>query len=335
MAAWLPPGRGKGPAVCAFRALFPGVRERGALRMRRPIIGAACNALRRAPLVGIALACALPGTPPARATPKSDARCCRLIRTDFGYLWLAPHDIPLGMKAGNQVARAAKELFRVPHVRFAIVDARHTKYRWGATRPDGLAVYPWSFVHGTNYVAVQPPNAILPHEMGHDLLRRYAIPSTHPGQYGTDAPDWLDESVAVAFEAPEDRAVRRCEASALLKSGALIPLRRFLAMDHPDLAANRRALAGSGTGGLVFDSSASKDTPAFYAMSIAFPEYLAASTRSPAALAELVDTVRAGRAVGEWMSSRLGAPGQALDLDKLDRSFSAWLGSDARYRCHP
>jgi hypothetical protein len=279
-------------------------------------------------LIGIVLASALQGAP-----PRSEARCCKLVRTRFGYVWLAPRDVPLGIKTGDEVARAAREVLRIPNARFAIVDSRHSKYHWADTTRDGLAVYPWSYVHGTEYVAVQPPNSILPHEIGHDLLKRYLIPATHPGQYGTDAPDWLDEAVAVAFEEPDDQAQRRCEASSLLKSDGLIPLRRFLAMVHPDLAANKKALAGARTHTFVFDSSASKDTPAFYAMSIAFPEYLAAGTHSPAILAETIEAFRAGRPLDEWLPARLGGSGQDAGIDKMDRSFLEWLRSDSRYRC--
>jgi hypothetical protein len=279
-------------------------------------------------LIGIVLASGLPSAP-----LNSETRCCRLVRTSFGYVSLAPRDVSLGIRTGNEVARAAREILRIPDARFAIVDARHSKYHWADTTPDGLAVYPWSFVHGTDYVAVQPPNSVLPHEIGHDLLRRYVIPATHPAQYGTDAPDWLDEAVAVAFETPEDQAQRRCEASSLLKSNALIPLRRFLTMDHPDLAANQKALAGGPARTFVFDSSASKDTPAFYAMSIAFPEYLAVSTHSPAVLAEVIDAFRAGRSLEEWLPTRLRASSQDFGIEKMDQSFSGWLRSDTRYQC--
>src|SRR4051812_8957294 len=259
---------------------------------------------------------------------RSEARCCRLVRTSFGYVSLAPRDIALGIETGNEIARAAKAVLRIPHARFAIVDARRSKYHWADTTPDGLAVYPWAFVHGTQYVAVHPPNSILPHEIGHDLLRRYVIAATHSGQYGTDAPDWLDEAVAVAFEAPQDQAQRRCEASSLLKSNALIPLHRFLTMDHPDLAANQSAQADGPTRTFTFDSSASKDTPAFYAMSIAFPEYLAAGTHSPAVLAEVIDAFRAGRSLDEWLSARVSGGSQDFGIEKMDRSFLEWLGSD-------
>jgi hypothetical protein len=68
-------------------------------------------------------------------------------------------------------------------------------------------------------------------------------------------------------------------------------------------------------------------------MSIAFPEYLAASTHSAAALAELVDAVRAGKPVNEWISARAGTADQGFDIEKMDQSFSRWIGSDTRYQC--
>ena len=225
----------------------------------------------------------------------SEARCCRLTQTSFGYVSLPHRDVKTGVKVGEEVGRVARSLLGLATLRFAIVDAAHSKYHWSETAPDGLPVYPWYFVHGVDYLATQPPNSVLPHEIGHDLLRRYVIPDSHPGQYGTDAPDWLDEAVAIAFEPAEDQTQRRCEASTLLQERALIPLGRFLTMTHPDLAKRRSAPAGLRATTLTLDSSTSRDTPAFYAMSMAFPEYVAARTQSASAFADMIRAYRDGR----------------------------------------
>ena len=261
----------------------------------------------------------------------AEENCCRTIRTDFGEIFVADQDVSLAMEFGTHVSRKAKEVLRLTDVRFTIVDANRSKYKWADTTPEGLAVYPWRFVHGTNYVALQPPNSILPHEMAHDLLNRYLIPNTRTGQYGTDAPDWIDESVAIAFELPEDKAQRRCEASSFLRSARLIPLHRFLTMDHPDLTSIRKADATARD--FVFASTMSEDTPAFYAMSLAFPEYVSEKTQSASVLADLIDGFRKGVPPTQWILSRLASPDRSYDIQEVERDFIAWLGSSKDYEC--
>lgn len=262
---------------------------------------------------------------------QAKARCCKSIRTGFGEIFVAKKDVSLAQELGNHVSRKAKDVLRLGDIRFTIADARHSKYKWADTTSEGLAVYPWKFVHGTNYVALQPPNSILPHEMAHDLLSRHLVANTRTGQYGTDAPDWIDESVAVAFDLPEDKAQRRCEASALLRSAKLIPLPRFLTMQHPDLVSIRGADPAARD--FVSDGTMSKETPAFYAMSLAFPEYLSAKTLSASVLADAIHAFQSGLPSSHWVVSRLASAGGGHSIQEVERDFLDWLGSSQDYRC--
>ncbi|MFL6858622.1 MAG: hypothetical protein ACJ8EB_12045 [Allosphingosinicella sp.] len=261
------------------------------------------------------------------------ARCCKALRTSFGYLQVDRRDVPAATKAGNAISRSARDILEISDVQILIVDKRHTKYRWGDSTPSGLPVYPWSFAHGTVDLRKNPPDDILPHEIGHDLFRRYVVPETVAGEYGTAAPDWLDESVAVAFEAPEQKAGRRCEASRLSTSGALFPVHRFLTMAHPDSAAAPAPQAAGDARAFVRSTSVSQDTPAFYAMSIAFPEYLVARTGSTAILAELARASRTGVSLESRILSRVAGAGRQFDPEELNRDFLLWLASDKRYQC--
>jgi hypothetical protein len=262
-----------------------------------------------------------------------EARCCRSARTDFGYLQVDRADVAVATKVGSEVRGAAQDVLGIVNARFLIVDSRHSRYRWGDSTPSGLPVYPWSFAHGTVDLRVKPPDEILPHEIGHDLFRRYLIPSTRAGQYGTDAPDWLDESVAVAFEAPEQKAQRRCEASRLLGSGALIPIDRYLTMSHPDLAATPRAPNADRAGTFNLSSSVSAETPAFYAMSIAFYEYLVARTGSPSILAELARPSHDRQSIEQRLIARTADGRPRYGLEQMNEDFLHWLASDKRYQC--
>src|SRR5438270_5043663 len=106
------------------------------------------------------------------APVQSKDLCCKIISTGYGRISVEKRDVPLATTMCNHIERVARNVLRLTAVHFVIVDGAHHKYHWGDTSPDGLAVYPWRFVHGTDYLATQPPNSILPHEVGHDILRR-------------------------------------------------------------------------------------------------------------------------------------------------------------------
>lgn len=259
-----------------------------------------------------------------------EARDLRLTRTDFGYLQLAPRDVDRASEIGRAVRLMAREILGIADARFLIVDRRHSKWRWGDTTPRGLPVYPWKFARDSLTVA-QPPDDILAHEIGHDLFRRHVVPSTRPGQYGTDAPDWLDESVAIAFEDSDQKAQRRCEAFRHLKSGTLIPIDRYLTMEHPDLAAT----PGDADRSRDFASSpdVSALTPAFYAMSLAFFEYLVDRTGATSILGDIGRIAEKGEAPDRWIRSRISGTHSTDSAASLNQDFVTWLAADERYRC--
>lgn len=259
-----------------------------------------------------------------------EARNLRLTRTDFGYLQLAPRDVDRAAEIGRAVQLMAREILGIADVRFLIVDRRHSKWRWGDTTSRGLPVYPWRFANGAVPVG-QPPDDILAHEIGHDLFRRHVVPGTRPGQYGTDAPDWLDEAVAIAFEDAEQKAVRRCEAFRHLKSGTLISIDRYLTMEHPDLAATP-ADAGQSRD-FASSPSVSALTPVFYAMSLAFFEYLADRTGSTSILGDIGRMARKGEAPDRWIKIKIAGTHSENSAAILNQDFVTWLSADARYRC--
>lgn len=261
-----------------------------------------------------------------------EARNLRLTRTDFGYLQLAPRDVDRAAEIGGAVQRMAREILGIADVRFLIVDRRHTKLRWGDTTPRGLPVYPWRFARDSVTVA-QPPDDILAHEIGHDLFRRHVVPSTRPGQYGTDAPDWLDESVAIAFEDAEQKAERRCEAFRHLKAGTLISIDRYLTMEHPDLAATPSDGDAGQSRDFVSSPTVSALTPVFYAMSLAFFEYLVDRTGSFSILGDIGRIANKGEAPDRWIKIKIAGTRSEDSAAILNQDFVTWLSADERYRC--
>jgi len=265
-------------------------------------------------------------------TPEvSEDNCCRIIVTSFGEIQVPERDVTLALEYGSHIRQAAKTFLRINRISILIVDKNRTSLRWGNTTESGLAVYPWAFARGDIFVAENPPDEILSHEVGHDIMRRYLVPNTLAGQYGTDAPDWLDEAVAVSFEVPTDKAVRRCDASFLLTTGGLIPIRRFLRMNHPSLTNGNGRVRASDS--IVYSSEIQPDTRAFYFMSLAFPEYLTEKLGNAAILREAIDSFKLGEPMDKWTLRRLRGSGKVKNAEQLDTDFQDWLRMSVAYHC--
>lgn len=265
-------------------------------------------------------------------SPVCSAQTNDLIRTDFGYVRFAAGDIARATEIGMEVHRTALDVLGID-VRFAMVDRALTKSDWGDTTTLGVPVYPWTFANGVVDLSVQPPDHILAHEMGHDLFRRHLVPSSQPNQYGTDAPDWLDEAVAIAFESADQKAERRCDTYRHLAAGTLISLDRFLDMDHPDLEPSPSAVDGNRKEDFALEISVSPDTPAYYAMSFAFHEYLVDRLGSRSVLGEIARAFVSGAGLEGWIIHRAKFPLPVKNIVQMERDFLSWIRSHQSYHC--
>jgi hypothetical protein len=258
--------------------------------------------------------------------------CCKVVATSFGLLRVKKKDLATATFYGDQIAAAAQTFLRLKKIGILIVDGSLPGYRWGqVSMKERLPSYPWHFVDGTRYLAKYPPNEILPHEIGHDLVRLYFVPNTKAGRYGTDAPDWLDEAVAVSFEMPADKVQRRCQARSLLEEGRLIPLSRFLAMTHPSRMAADVDTRGSAN--IVYRSTAPRDTPEFYSMSLAFSEYFAAVREDPGVLVDFLKAFSEGKALDLWAVQAAAEHRRITSIENLDADFRSWIRKAESYRC--
>lgn len=232
------------------------------------------------------------------------------------------------MAEGDAAYSAARDILAIPDARFAIIDADYTAARWGDRSPDGAPIYVWRF-RKANSRALAPPAYLLRHEIGHDLFIRYLVPSTRSGQYGGDAPDWLDEMAAVAFEGEMLRTNRRRAAARYAREAQLIRLRTFLTMVHPEMAAGSIP-AWSDQQVTVFEAL-SDQTPQFYTIACAFYDYLVSRTGNAAIVAELAAAFRNGADLDQWIIVRTGHGDRASGMEALNADFLAWIASDARY----
>ncbi len=254
-----------------------------------------------------------------------------VARTDstFGYVEVSAADTKSAIDEGQAAQAAARDVLALPDVRFGIADLGGKNAEWVNLAADGKPVYTWVFSKKAGDQKPAPPSYMLRHEIGHDLFIRYLAPSSTGDQYGGDAPDWLDEMAAVAFEGTALTASRRRDAARYAREATLMPLGRFLTMTHPEFAS--RPPPDSSRQTVRIRLASSEDTPRFYAMSRAFYDFLVDRTKSPSIVAELAAAFRKGERLDRWILSRTGQGGRTGDLGALNAEFLAWIALDQRY----
>lgn len=237
------------------------------------------------------------------------------VKTGFGYVLVAPEDVPAAVKEGYAAQLAARKIFLLKNVTFAVVEEGSGDVRWGGTK-DGLKIYTWTFPHGPRRFEPRPAITLLRHEIAHDLFDRL-VPTTSRGQYGTDAPDWLDEMASVAFEGIDLRLSRRRDAS----SNGLLPLTTLLRMTHPERG--RQVVREAGQDFAAGPASSDQTIP-FYATVSCFYEFLSEKTGHAGIVAELAGAFKRGEDLELWLLDRLDY-GKRGSLEQMNADFLRWF----------
>lgn len=252
------------------------------------------------------------------------------LATEFGRVKVDEADLAAAIAEGNAARAAARAVLGLPDARFEIVEAEASDAAWGSETREGRPLYSWAFRKSADGRSMPPPSFLLRHEIGHDLFIRYLVPSTRNGQYGGDAPDWLDEMAAIAFEGEALRAGRRGAAVRYIREKRLIPLGRFLEMQHPEAAAGP-VPASFGKQFPLRDPS-SPETELFYMMASSFYDYLVERTGETAIVAELAAEYRRGGRLDLWLVRRVGLSPSRKGIARLEVDFRHWIAADPRYR---
>ena len=174
------------------------------------------------------------------------------------------------------------------------------------------------------------------HEIAHALFVRYIFPSTHQGQYGGDAPDWLDEAAALIVETPSVTQLRRRQFAEAVTAGRLPPLSRLLVSQHPLLMspAIQDALAAARAAAptvpvlmrlSVEDVGVSRTQIAdFYASARGITDYLIERSGDRRILARIAAAIRKSGQPLSWVTTL--DTGQRLSgtLSAMDQDFARW-----------
>tara|TARA_R110002020_G_scaffold143500_4_gene315774 strand:+ start:2723 stop:3631 length:909 start_codon:yes stop_codon:yes gene_type:complete len=183
----------------------------------------------------------------------------------------------------------------------------------------------WSFKQA-DLPYLEQIRSLIPHEVGHLVLFNMQG-SKRDDQYGSDAPDWIDEAFAMAYESEDTADQRLYDAVRLAAAGLLFRLPAFLEMEHPQL----QGLLDSGPieGPAVFeiDPETGMATAIFYAQSFLFQEYLVYLTNNSAILSEIASEIKKGALVSDAIVKTVSVTGER-DLSMIEEGFEAWLASD-------
>lgn len=250
------------------------------------------------------------------------------VDTDFGYVFVNSLDVQAALAEGRAAKEAAREVLSLPNISFAIVEEGYADVRWGSSA-DGLVTYTWTFPNGSRRQAPRPATYVLRHEIGHDLFVRYLVPRTSDGQYSSDAPDWLDEMAAIAFEGPEQQLDRRRVARMDADEAGLLPLPRLLSMVHPEFGRERPAPTQQT---YSIGTPASEDTIRYYSTIRAFYDFLVERTGTEAIVAELAAAFMRGELLEPWILERAGYGRREGSLESMNAGFLRWFSEDPRYR---
>lgn len=176
----------------------------------------------------------------------------------------------------------------------------------------------------------------LRHEVGHTMYAAMYWPGdtvARQVRYGTPAPDWLDEAVAIAMEPAESQA-RHLEGfiGAVKRNQQAIPdLAAFLASEHPvRSAALAQALArgpksDSGVQMVVSREQEFAGLDTFYGQSLLTALFLAETSGRPDIIAPISKAIAEGMDFDAWLArdgERHRLPRTVAELDPL---WNDWL----------
>ena len=175
----------------------------------------------------------------------------------------------------------------------------------------------------------------LRHELGHAQYRAAFWPHAQPdlAQYGTPAPDWLDEASAVLMEDEPGRAARERHFidARRQSSPAIRPLAEFLAMAHPMTAARRAQLEAEAgtrtTSGIQVMVASGPDAPAmgmFYAQSLLFSDFLLDASGDPTILGTISTALADGVGFADWLADSGALHGLPADISTLQAAWDNW-----------
>ena len=200
---------------------------------------------------------------------------------------------------------------------------------------------------------VEDSDKNLPHEIAHQLYKSHIWKRTPQSrQYGTDAPDWLDEVSALLVEDLYVTKKRRLRLDGYAEQSLLIPMSNFFNMVHPVLSQPTIKAAMEAAAANIIQQQAPEDVkldsegrrmivrfqividPAenpdiFYAQARGFIDYLIIKTNDPAVFLDISKNLKNGKSMSEWLYiyRPLSIAVLPSTIEELEEDFFSWIDS--------
>lgn len=185
--------------------------------------------------------------------------------------------------------------------------------------------------------------ATLRHEVGHSMHAAMFWPDStdeSPARYGTPAPDWLDEAVAILMEPAETQARHLASFmdAAKHRPRTVPALTAFLRGEHPvRSAALARALArgpksDSGVQMMVASGNRFAGMDTFYGQSLLVALFLAQTSGDPRILDPISRAIAGGASFDQWLASDGARHHLPSDVAALQARWDAWLKAEVLKR---
>jgi len=186
----------------------------------------------------------------------------------------------------------------------------------------------------------------LRHEIAHKMFISALWPTEQNSKlsYGGGAPDWLDETAAVAAESEYLTKQRIDEFKQMVKTDSVIPMNQFFSMEHPVHQAARRIVTEIQGSEQISDGvyrlsvedlekhgvdlQDLREGAQFYAQCRALLDYLSMNSNKPFILKQITDHLKAGATMAEFFNQHGAALGLAENLPELEMGLKAMISNN-------
>ena len=175
----------------------------------------------------------------------------------------------------------------------------------------------------------------LRHEVGHAMYAAMYWPdanTTSQGRYGTPAPDWLDEAVAIAMEPAEAQARYLAAFIGVARSRPReVPdLASFLALEHPVRGAGLSSALARGPKSdsgvqMMVTGGGFPGLETFYGQSLLTGLFLAETSGNPQILAPISQAIAEGLDFHAWLARDGAESGLPSTVAELQPLWHDWL----------
>ncbi len=178
-------------------------------------------------------------------------------------------------------------------------------------------------------------NTAIPHELAHQVFFKYIMKEqSRPSEYGSIAPDWLDEIAAILFETDFMAQQRRVSFFQYYRDGKVYTLDEFLAMQNKTEAQNinkETLFVKDGETYRIKNKNANSnvsdnkfDSDIFYTQSRIFADYLIDRSGETCIFADIGNYIAKGNDFEDWLIQQQYLP-DIVGIEDLQQDYNKWI----------